>query len=185
MTLGGTKDGEVAIASAKAAFESWSQSSKEDRIALVERILETYLAYQDKMAEAISTEMGAPIDYATNAQVTAGSYHIENFLMAVKDFEFTRPLGAHAPQDKIAYEPIGVVGLITPWNWPMNQVTLKVIMALLAGCTMVLKPSEIAPYHLKFCKSCMKLARLQVCSIWFMVMVQVLAHYYQAMLTLT
>lgn len=145
VTLGGAQDGEVAIASAKAAFESWSQSSKEDRIALVERILETYLAYQDKMAEAISTEMGAPIDYATNAQVTAGSYHIENFLMAVKDFEFTRPLGDHAPNDRIAYEPVGVVGLITPWNWPMNQVTLKVIPALLAGCTMVLKPSEIAP----------------------------------------
>ena len=145
VTLGSSQDGETAIAAAKAAFDSWSQSSKEDRIALVERILKAYNAHADEMAEAISAEMGAPIDYATNAQVTAGSYHIENFLMAFEDFDMVRPLGAHAPNDRIAYEPVGVVGLITPWNWPMNQVTLKVIPALLAGCTMVLKPSEIAP----------------------------------------
>ena len=145
VTLGGTKDGEAAIAAAKAAFDSWSQSTKEERVALVERILSAYNAHAEEMAEAISAEMGAPIDYATNSQVTAGSYHIENFLMAFKDFEMVRPLGDHAPHDRIAYEPVGVVGLITPWNWPMNQVTLKVIPALLAGCTMVLKPSEIAP----------------------------------------
>ena len=129
----------------KGAFNSWSQSSKEERIALVERILAIYNDHADEMAVAISTEMGAPIDYATNAQVTAGSWHIENFPMAVKDLAFDHPLGDHAPEDRIVYEPVGVVGLITPWNWPMNQVTLKVIPALLAGCTMVLKPSEIAP----------------------------------------
>ena len=145
VTLGGPQDGEAAIAAAKSAFLSWSQSSKQERIALVERILEVYKSHSDALALAISTEMGAPIDYATNAQVTAGIWHIENFLMAIKDFDFTKELGPHAPQDRIAYEPIGVVGLITPWNWPMNQVTLKVIPALLAGCTMVLKPSEIAP----------------------------------------
>ena len=145
VTLGGTQDGEAAIAAAKAAYAKWSISSKQERIALVERILEIYKAKSEEMAIAISTEMGAPIDYATNAQVTAGIWHIENFLMAIKDFEFLKPLGAHAPNDLIAYEPVGVVGLITPWNWPMNQVTLKVIPALLAGCTMVLKPSEIAP----------------------------------------
>ena len=143
--LGGQKDGEAAVAAAKAAFNSWSQSSKEERIALVERILDIYNEHAEEMAVAISTEMGAPIDYATNAQVTAGSWHIENFLMAVKDLAFDHPLGDHAPEDRIVYEPVGVVGLITPWNWPMNQVTLKVIPALLAGCTMVLKPSEIAP----------------------------------------
>ena len=145
VTLGGAQDGEAAIAAAKSAFDSWSQSSKEERIALVERIQEAYNRHSDELALAISTEMGAPIDYATSAQVTAGSWHIENFLMAIKDFDFIQELGAHAPQDRIAYEPVGVVGLITPWNWPMNQVTLKVIPALLAGCTMVLKPSEIAP----------------------------------------
>ena len=145
VTLGGPKDGETAIAAAKAAYASWSQSDKATRVALVERILERYNAHADAMAHAISTEMGAPIDYATSAQVTAGSWHIENFLMAIKDFDFIRPLGDHAPEDRISYEPVGVVGLITPWNWPMNQVTLKVIPAILAGCTMVLKPSEIAP----------------------------------------
>ena len=145
VTLGGPQDGESAIAAAKAAYASWSQSDKATRVALVERILERYNAHADAMAHAISTEMGAPIDYATSAQVTAGSWHIENFLMAIKDFDFIRPLGDHAPEDRISYEPVGVVGLITPWNWPMNQVTLKVIPAILAGCTMVLKPSEIAP----------------------------------------
>ncbi|MGC6517539.1 MAG: aldehyde dehydrogenase family protein [Candidatus Puniceispirillaceae bacterium] len=145
VTLGGPQDGQAAIQAAKEAFGDWSQSSKDERVALVKRILRCYQARADDLAVAISTEMGAPIDYATNAQVTAGSWHIENFLMAIEDFEFVQALGDHAPEDRIAYEPVGVVGLITPWNWPMNQVTLKVIPAILAGCTMVLKPSEIAP----------------------------------------
>jgi aldehyde dehydrogenase (NAD+) len=97
------------------------------------------------MARAISTEMGAPIDLARDSQAPCLSWHLENFLTAFKEIRFIRPLGAHAPHDRIALEPIGVVGLITPWNWPMNQVTLKVIPALLAGCTVVLKPSEQAP----------------------------------------
>lgn len=143
--LGGTEDGEAAIASAKHAYVSWSQTSLEERVALVEAILAQYNAHADEMAEAISVEMGAPIDFAKSSQVTAGSWHIENFLMAVKDMSLTEPLGDHAPNDMLVYDPVGVVALITPWNWPMNQVTLKVIPALLAGCTMVLKPSEIAP----------------------------------------
>ena len=97
------------------------------------------------MAKAISQEMGAPIDMALASQVGAGAYHIANFITAFKDFQFLRPLGPHAPNDRIQMDAIGVVGLITPWNWPMNQVTLKVVPALLAGCTMVLKPSEVAP----------------------------------------
>lgn len=80
-----------------------------------------------------------------NSQVASGSYHIQNFIDAFRDFQFIRPLGDHAPTTMVAWEPVGVVGLITPWNWPMNQVTLKVIPALLAGDTCVLKPSEIAP----------------------------------------
>ncbi|MEM6423362.1 MAG: aldehyde dehydrogenase family protein, partial [Pseudomonadota bacterium] len=99
----------------------------------------------DEMAEAISLEMGAPIDLAKTQQAPAGAWHIRNFLRAAEDFAFERPLGGHAPNDRILYEPVGVCGLITPWNWPMNQVTLKVIPALITGCTMVLKPSEIAP----------------------------------------
>jgi aldehyde dehydrogenase (NAD+) len=97
------------------------------------------------MAKTISLEMGAPIDWARAAQVGSGRSHTQNFITAFKAMELIRPLGPHAPDDRIALEPIGVAALITPWNWPMNQVTLKVIPALLAGCTMVLKPSEIAP----------------------------------------
>ena len=80
-------------------------------------------------------------------QVGAGTWHIRNFITAFKDFEFIRPLGPHAPNDRIALEPIGVVGLITPWNWPMNQIALKAIPAILAGCTCVLKPSEESPLN--------------------------------------
>ena len=145
ISLGGQADTDAAVAAAKSAFATWAFTPKEDRIALVERILENYEARADDMAEAISLEMGAPIDWARTQQQPAGSWHIKNFLRAVKGFEFERMLGEHAPNDRILYEPVGVCGLITPWNWPMNQVTLKVIPALLAGCTMVLKPSEIAP----------------------------------------
>ncbi|MFC2969422.1 aldehyde dehydrogenase family protein [Acidimangrovimonas pyrenivorans] len=145
ISLGGQADTDAAVAAAKAAFESWSQTSPAERKAVVEKILEVYNARAEDMAQAISLEMGAPIDMARQQQVTSGSFHIKNFLRAIDQIEFLRPLGPHAPNDRIAMEPIGVVGLITPWNWPMNQVTLKVIPALLAGCTMVHKPSEIAP----------------------------------------
>jgi aldehyde dehydrogenase (NAD+) len=97
------------------------------------------------MAQAISSEMGAPISLASTAQVGSGMMHIKSFIEVLKTFEFDRPLGDHAPGDRILYEPVGVCALITPWNWPMNQVTLKVVPALGVGCTMVLKPSEVAP----------------------------------------
>ncbi len=97
------------------------------------------------MAKAISLEMGAPIDMVRSSQAPCLPWHLESALDAVEDIAWIRPLGPHAPNDRIAMQPIGVVGLITPWNWPMNQITLKVIPALLAGCTMVLKPSEEAP----------------------------------------
>src|SRR3546814_6831642 len=97
------------------------------------------------MAKAISQEMGAPITLATRAQARAGLGHIKAFIAVLKDFEFEHSLRDDARNEHIVYEPIGVCGLITPWNWPMNQVTLKVVPALAAGCTVVLKPSEIAP----------------------------------------
>jgi len=145
ISLGGQADTDAAVAAAKAAFPAWSATPKAARIAVVERILEVYNARADDMSKAISLEMGAPIDLATQQQTPCGPWHIENALTAARNFEFERPLGDHAPNDRIVYEPVGVVGLITPWNWPMNQVVLKVIPALLTGCTMVLKPSEIAP----------------------------------------
>ena len=145
ISVGDQADTDRAVAAAKAAFPAWSQTPPAERLAAVERILEEYEARAKDMAKAISTEMGAPADMSLGDQVDAGSYHIKNFITAFKDFEFIRPLGDHAPESMIAWEPIGVVGLITPWNWPMNQVTLKVIPAILAGNTVVLKPSEIAP----------------------------------------
>ena len=144
VSLGGQADTDAAVTAARNVFSYWSMTPKRDRVALVEKILELYKARADQMAEAISLEMGAPIDMAKAQQVGAGAGHIKNFLRAVSGFEFERKLGDHAPDNRILYEPVGVCGLITPWNWPMNQVTLKVIPALLSGCTMVLKPSEIA-----------------------------------------
>lgn len=145
ISLGDQADTDAAVAAAKEAFPSWAVTPKEERLALAEGILEIYKARTDEMAEAISLEMGAPIDMAKAQQATAGIGHIKNFVRACKGFEFERKLGDHAPSDRILYEPVGVCGLITPWNWPMNQVTLKVMPALLTGCTMVLKPSELAP----------------------------------------
>ena len=145
IALGAQADTDAAVAAAGEAFSSWSVTPKEERLALAERILEVYLARSDEMAAVISLEMGAPIDMSKSQQAPAASWHIKNFIRAARGFEFERALGGHAPNDRILYEPIGVCGLITPWNWPMNQVALKVMPVLLAGCTMVLKPSEIAP----------------------------------------
>ncbi|MDE3029641.1 MAG: aldehyde dehydrogenase family protein, partial [Paracoccaceae bacterium] len=145
IALGDRADTDAAVAAAKAAFEGWSRTRPEERLAYVEKILTIYERRSEDMSRAISLEMGAPIDMARRSQTTSGTWHISNFITAFKSMEWIRPLGSHAPNDRIALEPIGVVGLITPWNWPMNQVTLKAIPAILAGCTMVLKPSEIAP----------------------------------------
>jgi len=143
--IGDNTDADRAVAAAKRAFESWSSTEPPTRLRLVEHLLDIYKRRAPEMAQMISLEMGAPIDMALEKQVGAGAWHIKNFITAFQDFQFLRPLGAHAPNDRILLDPIGVVGLITPWNWPMNQVTLKVVPALLAGCTAVLKPSEIAP----------------------------------------
>ncbi|PHQ67986.1 MAG: aldehyde dehydrogenase family protein [Sneathiella sp.] len=145
ISLGDQSDTDAAVAAARAAFDSWSQTPKEERLALIEKLADIYEARSAEMGEAISLEMGAPISMAKTAQSGSGAFHIRNFIRAFKKFEFDRPLGSHAPNDRILYEPIGVCGLITPWNWPMNQVTLKVIPAIAVGCTVVLKPSEIAP----------------------------------------
>jgi aldehyde dehydrogenase (NAD+) len=145
ISLGAEADTNAAVKAANVAFDGWSQTPAAERLALVEKLADIYEARSAEMGQAISQEMGAPIDMANAAQAGAGSWHIRNFITAFKNFEFDRPLGDHAPKDRILYEPIGVCGLITPWNWPMNQVTLKVIPALATGCTVVLKPSEIAP----------------------------------------
>jgi len=145
ISLGGQEDANKAIAAAKAAFPAWSRTKPAERLALVEKIFDIYKKRLPEMAKAISQEMGAPIDLATNAQAASGVKHIGNFIDSFKDFSFERTLVRDGDGGRLILDPIGVVGLITPWNWPMNQVTLKVPPALLAGCTMVLKPSEIAP----------------------------------------
>ncbi len=145
ISLGDQADTDAAVAAAKRALPGWRATDPSERRAVVARILEQYEARKEELAQAISQEMGAPIEMSRNSQVTSLAWHLENFLTAFDKIEWVKPLGDHAPNDRIALEPIGVVGLITPWNWPMNQVTLKVIPALLAGCTVVLKPSEEAP----------------------------------------
>ncbi len=145
ISLGGEADTNAAVAAAKAAFDGWSQTSKDERLALMEKILEVYMRRSDEMGETISREMGAPADMSKTAQSGSGSGHIKAFLRALKHFEFERDLRENTPNDRIIYEPIGVCGLITPWNWPMNQIALKVMPALATGCTMVLKPSELSP----------------------------------------
>jgi len=145
ISLGSQADTDAAVSAAKQAFDSWSQTPKAERLAVLERIADIYESREAEMAQAISSEMGAPIDMARNSQASSGSWHIRNFIKAFKEFEFEQALNDHTPSDRILYEPIGVCGLITPWNWPMNQVSLKVIPALATGNTMVLKPSEIAP----------------------------------------
>ena len=145
ISLGDQADTDAAVAAASAAFPAWAATAPAERAKLVKAILEQYEARSEEMAHAISLEMGAPVDMARGSQAPCLPWHLKGFLEAFDQMEWIRPLGPHAPTDRIAMEPIGVVGLITPWNWPMNQVTLKVIPALLAGCTIVLKPSEEAP----------------------------------------
>jgi len=145
ISLGGEADTNAAVAAAKSAFESWSQSTKAERLDLMKRILDVYMARSDDMGHIISQEMGAPVDMSLTAQSGTGSYHIKSFISTLEAFEFDRELRPNTPNDRILYEPIGVCGLITPWNWPMNQIALKVMPAIATGCTMVLKPSELSP----------------------------------------
>ena len=145
ITLGDQADTDAAVKAARSAFDEWSQSAKQERLVLLEKLAEIYKRRSDEMAQIISLEMGAPISMSESAQAAVGYGNIKNFIRALKAFEFERHLGDHAPNDRIFMEPVGVCGLITPWNWPMNQVTLKVIPALAVGCTVILKPSEIAP----------------------------------------
>ena len=145
ISLGSEADCDAAVAAAKAAFPAWAATSPATRRAAVVRILEQYEARKEELAHAISLEMGSPLKHARELQAPCLPWHAGNFLTAFDTLEWDRPLGDHAPNDRIILEPIGVVGLITPWNWPMNQIACKVAPALVAGCTMVLKPSEIAP----------------------------------------
>ncbi|MBS0126195.1 aldehyde dehydrogenase family protein [Thetidibacter halocola] len=145
ISLGGQADTDAAVAAAKAALPGWMATPVEQRIAALERVLAAYREREEDLAQAMSMAMGAPIDMSRRDQVGAGSWHLKNFITAAKAFRWEHPLGDHAPNDRIIHEAVGVCALITPWNWPMNQITLKVGAALVAGNTMVLKPSEESP----------------------------------------
>lgn len=141
IVLGSREDVDLAVAAAKRAFETYSQTSRGERIELLERVIEVYKRRMGEVAEAIQLEMGAPTKLAQAAQAPSGLGHFMVALNVLKDFEFEEQIGT----TMVVREPVGVCALITPWNWPMNQVTCKVAPALATGCTMVLKPSEIAP----------------------------------------
>ncbi|MBV1865835.1 MAG: aldehyde dehydrogenase family protein [Rhodobacteraceae bacterium] len=145
ISLGDQADTDAAVAAAKAAFGGWADTSQADRLELLNALYSEYKNRAGDMAEAISMEMGAPIDLAGTAQVGSGIGHIKGFIKAFENYEAESAPWPNSPNERLIREPIGVCGLITPWNWPMNQVTLKVVPALAVGCTVVLKPSEIAP----------------------------------------
>ena len=141
ISMGSEADVDKAVAAAKAAFQTFSRTSTQERIELLESCIAVYKKYYLDIADAIRQEMGAPHTLATTAQAYTGQGHLEEALRVLRTFEFEEDLGEH----RIFKEPIGVCGLITPWNWPINQVSCKVAPALAVGCTMVLKPSEVAP----------------------------------------
>ena len=145
ITLGNKKDVNIAVSAAKEAFKLWGYSPKEERIDYLEKLYTLYKQRWNDFTNSIVLEMGAPKEFASKLQVGAGAAHIKSFIKYLKEFNFDKPLNDHLTNQRIIYEPKGVCALITPWNWPMNQVCLKVIPALASGCTMVLKPSEIAP----------------------------------------
>ena len=145
ISLGSKEDVNDAVLSAKEAFKTWAFSSKKERLEPLEKLYELYKKRWSDIAETITTEMGAPKDFSTKLQAGTGAAHIKTFIRYLKEFDFEKPLGEHAKNQRLIYEPKGVCALITPWNWPMNQTCLKVMPALASGCTMILKPSEVAP----------------------------------------
>jgi len=144
ISLGSESDTNLAVEAAKKSFSAWWNTSKEKKLELLNNLLNIYKKRSSDMAKAISLEMGAPKDWSINEQSQSGEDHIKTFINQFQNFEFENYLDEEKG-NYISYEPIGVCALITPWNWPINQIALKVLPALAAGCTMILKPSEIAP----------------------------------------
>ncbi len=141
IAMGDHADVDAAVAAAQAAFETFSQTSVEERVALLNKITELLGARSEDLANAITSEMGAPGGLAKAAQAPTGLAHFATTAGILANYTFEEELG----RSLIVKEPVGVVGMITPWNWPLNQIACKVAPALAAGCTMVLKPSEVAP----------------------------------------
>ncbi|MBI04965.1 MAG: aldehyde dehydrogenase family protein [Pelagibacteraceae bacterium] len=144
ISLGDKEDVNAAAEVAKKSLSEWSLTDKKYKISLLEKLYKIYESRWEDMTNSISLEMGAPLDWSSSAQTASGADHIKDFIKRLKEFEFETEF-SKGSNNYITYEPIGVCALITPWNWPINQISLKVIPALAAGCTMILKPSEIAP----------------------------------------
>ena len=142
ISAGAAADVDKAVKAARKAFSTYSQTSREERIDLLQRILAEYQKRFGEIANAITEEMGAPASLAQRSQAAIGIGHISAAIEILKTFKFEEDRGT----TRIVKEPIGVCGMITPWNWPINQVACKVVPALATGCTMVLKPSEEAPF---------------------------------------
>ena len=142
VTAGNTDDIDMAVNAASDAFKTFSKTSKEERIELLKKIIEEYEKRYDDFVKVITREMGAPKWLSERAQANTGLINFKETLEALQEFEFEKEEGGYT----LRKEPIGVIGMITPWNWPMNQITTKVSAAIASGCTMVLKPSEISPY---------------------------------------
>ncbi len=143
IAMGSAEDVDAAVAAARAAFETFSLTSKDERLALLDSIIAVYSRRLEELAEIISQEMGAPLSLSRAAQAVAGLAHLATARAVLADFEFERAMGSTL----LVREPVGVCGMITPWNWPLNQIACKVAPALATGCTMVLKPSEVAPLN--------------------------------------
>jgi len=141
IAVGSKADVDKAVAAARKAFETFSMTSREERVELLSKIIEAYKARAKDIATAISDEMGAPMTLAERAQAAAGLGHLASTLDVLKNYEFEEKIGNAV----VVKEPVGVIGMITPWNWPLNQIACKVAPALAAGCTMILKPSEFTP----------------------------------------
>ncbi|MFS2198775.1 aldehyde dehydrogenase family protein [Pseudomonas sp. Pseusp3] len=141
IACGGAADVDMAVDSAKRAFHSFSQTTRQERLDLLRKILVAYNERYEDLVQAVSQEMGAPLAFARSAQVYSGRAHLEENIRALEAFSFEERLG----NTLVIREPIGVCALITPWNWPLNQIVCKVAPALAAGCAVVLKPSEVAP----------------------------------------
>jgi aldehyde dehydrogenase (NAD+) len=156
ISLGSAADVDRAVKAARKAFATWSLTSREERLEVLKRILEQYQTRIGDLGAAITEEMGAPAALANGFQVGLGVAHLNTAIEVLKNFRFEEPRGA----TMIMKEPIGVCGLITPWNWPMNQIAVKVFPALATGCTVVLKPSEVAPFSAQIFAEIMDAARV-------------------------
>jgi aldehyde dehydrogenase (NAD+) len=142
IAIGSEADVDKAVNAARKAFNTWSQSTREERLDVLQAILDQYQARAKDLADAVHEEMGAPPSLAAGPQVMMGLGHLATAIDVLKNYSFEEQRG----ESMVVKEPIGVCGLITPWNWPINQIACKVFPALAAGCTMVLKPSEVAPF---------------------------------------